>query len=182
MVQIEGFVKNFTEISFPLTELLKKERKFEWSLECQSSFDKLRSVLTNYPVLRAPNWERVFILATDASDIGVGAVLMQCDSLGIEHPVSYFSKKLSSAQRKYSTVEKETLSLILALQHFEVYLSGGRDPIEVRTDHNPLTFLSRFKNKNARLTRWSLMLQEWNLSIKHIKGVNNVLPDILSRL
>ena len=107
---------------------------------------------------------------------------MQKDDTGIEHPVSYFSKKLSPCQRKYSTIEKETFAVIMALQHFEVYLSGGGNPIEVRTDHNPLVFLNKFKNKNARLTRWQILLQEWNLSIKHISGKSNVLPDALSRM
>ena len=176
------FVKNFTEISFPLTELLKKQRKFAWGDDCQSAFDKLRAVLTNHPILHSPDWSKPFVLATDASDVGVGAVLLQSDSQGIEHPISYFSKKLSPSQRKYSTVEKEALALILALQHFEVYVSGGREPIEVRTDHNPLVFLNRFKNKNSRLTRWSILLQEWNLLIKHVNRKDNVVPDALSRI
>ena len=70
----------------------------------------------------------------------------------------------------------------MALQHFEVYLSGGGNPVEVRTDHNPLVFLRTFKNKNSRLNRWLIMLQEWDLCIKHISGKNNVLPDTLSRI
>ena len=153
-----------------------------WSDDCQSAFDKLKAILINYPVLHSPDWTKPFLLATDASDVGVGAVLLQLDDQGIEHPISYFSKKLSLPQRKYSTVEKETLALILALQHFEVYVSGGNGPLEVRTDHNPLTFLNKFKSKNARLTRWSILLQEWDLLIKHVSGKDNVLPDTLSRL
>ena len=84
--------------------------------------------------------------------------------------------------KSYSTIEKETLSLILALQHFEVYLSTPVIPLTVYTDHNPLVFLNKFKNKNQRLVRWGLFLQEYNLDIKHIKGKDNLIEDELSRV
>ena len=105
----------------------------------------------------------------DASDLGVGAVLLQ-EYEGIEHPISYFSKKLNECQKRYSTIQKEALSLLMALQHFEVYVSSGNLPVKVKTDHNPLVFINKFRNKNQRLTRWSLYLQEWNLDIHHVKG------------
>ena len=69
----------------------------------------------------------------------------------------------------------------MAPEHFEIYLISCQGPVVVWTDHNPLLFLSKFKNKNQRLTRWSLLLQEWDLQIKHVKGQENVIPDILSR-
>ena len=90
-------------------------------------------------------------------------------------------KKLNAAQKKYSTIEKETLGLILTLDHFEPYVSSNKGPLKVYTDHNPLKFLNTFRNKNARLTRWSLLLQEKDLEIVHIKGKDNVIPDALSR-
>ena len=176
------FVKNYADVTCPLTDLLKKESRFKWSENCQSAFDKIKSILTNYPVLQSPDWTKPFTLSIDASDLGVGAVLSQHVSVNEEHPVAYFSKKLIDAQRKYSTIEKETLSLILALQHFEVYLQGTSFPLRVVTDHNPLLFLNKFKNKNQRLTRWSLFLQEWDLEISHVKGKENVVPDALSRV
>lgn len=94
----------------------------------------------------------------------------------------YFSKKLNSAQRNYSVVEKELLALIWAHQHFSVYIQSACDAITIFTDHQPLKFLNKFKHKNQRLTRWSLFLQEYNLNIKHVKGTNNVLADCLSRV
>lgn len=90
----------------------------------------------------APNFERPFLLAVDASAYGAGAVLLQEDIKGIEHPVSYFSKKFNRHQHACSTVEKEALALVLAIQHFEAYLSTVCGPIIVYTDHNPLTFLN----------------------------------------
>ena len=174
------FVKNFAEVSCPLTDLLQKSSKFKWDEACQTAFNHIKAILTSYPLLKSPDFQRPFILRTDASDKGVGAVLEQADQNGVRHPVSYFSKKLNSAQQNYSTVEKETLSLILAIEHYGVYLSGSKS-VEVWTDHNPLTFLQKFKYKNQRLTRWSLFLQEWNLDIHHIKGKENLIPDLLSR-
>ena len=119
-------------------------------------------------------------LSVDASDVGVGAMLVQSDDEGIKHPVAYYSKKLNTSQRKYSTIEKETFGLILALSHFEVYLSGSNSPIKVFTDHNPLVFIHRYKSTNQRLMRWSLVLQEWDLNVQHIPGKENVVPDVLS--
>ena len=84
-------------------------------------------------------------MAVDASDVGAGSVLLQEDDNGVDHPVCYFSKKFNKHQRNYSTIEKECLSLILALQHFEVYLASSHAPIVVFSDHNPLTFIHKMK-------------------------------------
>ena len=108
-------------------------------------------------------------------------MLLQDDDEGVEHPVCYFSKKFTKSQQNYSTVEKECLALVLALQHFEVYVSSSSSPIVVYSDHNPLVFLHKLKDKNQRLLRWSLMLQEYSLDIRHIKGKDNVIADCLSR-
>lgn len=132
-------------------------------------------------MLSAPNFSLPFKLEIDASAVGAGAVLLQEDTLGIDHPVSYFSRKFNKHQLGYSTVEKETLALLLALQHFEVYLASSVDPIMVYTDHNPLVFLSRMYNHNQRLMRWSLMVQGFNLKIEHKKGSKNLIADALSR-
>ena len=122
-----------------------------------------------------------FVLAVDASDNAAGAVLMQKDDHDIDHPVAYFSKKFNQHQRNYSTIEKELLALVLAIDHFEVYVNSAGLPLTVFTDHNPLTFLNRMKNKNRRILNWSLKLQEYDLDIQHIKGKDNVIADSLSR-
>lgn len=176
------FCHNFATVSNPLTNLLKKKAKFIWTDECQQAFEKLKAMLKSSPILLAPDFEKPFKLAIDASEVAVGSVLLQEDSCGVDHPVAYFSKKLTSAQKNYSTIEKECLSLILAINHFEVYVSMGGQQLTVYTDHNPLTFLDRLKNKNQRLIRWSLELQQYNLKIIHIRGKDNVLADCLSRI
>jgi hypothetical protein len=110
-----------------------------------------------------------------------GSVLMQEQSTGIDHPVLYYSKKFNKHERNYSTIEKECLALMLAIQQFEVYINPTRYPVLVFTDHNPLVFIHKMKKKNQRILRWSLILQEYDLEIRHIPGRFNVFADYLSR-
>ena len=93
----------------------------------------------------------------------------------------YQSTKFKKHQKNYSTIEKETLSLLNALDKFDVYLSNVAYPVIVYSDHNPLKFLDRMKNKNQRLMRWALFLQQFSLDIRHIKGKDNKFADALSR-
>ena len=176
-----NFCLNFSEIAAPLTNLLNKKVKFVWTDDCQLAFDKVKLLLQKSPVLKSPDYEKPFKLIIDSSDVGTGSVLVQEASDGLDHPVSYFSKKFLKYQKNYSVVEKETLGLVLALEHFDVYLGSTPFKIKVYTDHNPLTFLKTMKNKNQRLVRWSLALQEYNLEIQHIPGSENVVADALSR-
>ncbi|XP_030835976.1 uncharacterized protein LOC115921856 [Strongylocentrotus purpuratus] len=176
------FCHNFSDVVTPLTNLLRKQVTFVWSDDCESAFNQAKALLSTNPVLMAPDFNQPFSMMVDASDVGAGAVLTQADAEGIDRPISFFSKKFSASQKNYSTVEKETLALILALEHFDVYVSGSQHPVRVLTDHNPLTFLNRMKNKNQRLTRWSLLLQEYNLDILHVPGKDNVIADALSRV
>ena len=175
------FCPNFSSITEPLTQLLRKDMKFVWTEQCQSAFEKLKAMLQNAPVLSAPDFSRPFKLAVDASDVAAGAVLLQEGQDGVDHPTCYFSRKFNKHQRNYSTIEKECLALVLALQHFEVYVSSTSVPLEVFSDHNPLVFLHKLKNKNQRLLRWSLILSEYDMKIEHIKGRDNLLADCLSR-
>ena len=176
-----SFCLNFSDIAALLTNLLSKKVKFVWTDDCQLAFDKVKLLLQKSPVLKSPDYEKPFKLIIDSSDVGTGSVLVQEASDGLDHPVSYFSKKFLRYQKNYSVVEKETLGLVLALEHFDVYLGSTPFKIKVYTDHNPLTFLKTMKNKNQRLVRWSLALQEYNLEIQHIPGSENVVADALSR-
>ena len=154
-----NFCLNFSDIAAPLTNLLSKKVKFVWTDDCQMAFDKVKLLLQKSPVLKSPDYEKPFKLIIDSSDVGTGSVLVQEASDGLDHPVSYFSKKFLKYQKNYSVVEKETLGLVLALEHFDVYLGSTPFKIKVYTDHNPLTFLKTMKNKNQRLVRWSLALR-----------------------
>ena len=175
------FCHNFAAISTPLTNLLRKDVKFQWGEECQTAFDTLRQILSNKPVLKTPVFDRPYHLFVDSSEKCSGAVLMQQHE-GILHSIAYFSKQLNKAQRNYSTVEKECLAVVLALKHFEAYLSPTQIT-HLYTDHNPLVSLNKLllAKSNARLARWSLLLQSYNLNIQHIAGKDNVIADLLSR-
>ena len=175
------FCKNLASVMAPLTDLISPKAKFVWTEQCQEALDKIKRILTNAPLLVPPDYSREFRLYVDSCDDGAGAVLMQEDQDGIEHPICYYSKKYVKYQRNYSIVEKEALALLLAVKFFDVYLSSSPFPIQVYTDHNPLCFVQRMKNDNQRLLRWSLTLQEYNLVVNHVKGKDNVIADTLSR-
>ncbi len=176
-----NFYKNFSTVINPLTSLLSPSCPFEWNDACQTAFDNVKALLCNAPVLVAPDCAKSFTLEIDASLVGVGAVLIQEDARGIEHPVCFFSRKFNKHQLNYSTIEKETLALLMALQYFDVYISSSNMPVTVFTDHNPLVFLARMYNHNRRLMRWSLIVQGYHLVIKHKKGSENIIADALSR-
>ena len=175
------FCQNFSSVAAPLTDLLKKDKKYKWDDNCEKAFMKIKTLLLTAPVLIMPDYQKPFKLQVDASDYGAGAVLLQEGTQEIDQPISYFSQKFDQHQRNYSTCEKEALVLILALRHFDFYLSAAIFPIEVFTDHNPLVFLMKMRDRNQRLLRWSLMLQEYNIKVSHIRGTDNVIADALSR-
>ncbi len=156
-----GFCRNFSDVVLPLTNMLRASQDFKWTDECHSAFDAVKTLLCSAPVLAAPHYSRSFKLDVDASATGAGAVLLQDDENGIEHPIGYFSKKFLKHQLSYSTIEKETLALLMVLQHFEVYIGSSSLPVVVFTDHNQLVFLSRMKNSNQRIMRWSLFVQDF---------------------
>ncbi|XP_076863849.1 uncharacterized protein LOC143516142 [Brachyhypopomus gauderio] len=175
-----GFCKNFSTVAEPLTALLSPKATFRWPPDAQAAFNSVKSLLCSAPVLKAPDFAKPFKLEVDASGVGAGAVLLQEDK-GLDHPVCYYSHKFSECQTRYSTIEREALALLLALRHFEVYVGSSTSPVVVYTDHNPLVFLSRMYNQNQRLMRWFLIMQEYNLEMRHKKGADNKVADALSR-
>ena len=130
-------------------------------------------------MLQSPDFQKDFILQTDASDRGVGAVLSQLDADNLDHPVAYFSRKLLPREMRYSTVEKECLAVKLGIQAFQTYLMGRQFIVE--TDHRALEWLDRFRGTNARLMRWSLFLQGYDFSVRHRSGTQNANADALSQ-
>ncbi|RVW91383.1 Retrovirus-related Pol polyprotein from transposon 17.6 [Vitis vinifera] len=165
------FIKGFSSLSKPLCELLAKDAKFIWDERCQNSFDQLKKFLTTTPIVRAPNWQLPFELMCDASDFAIGAVLGQRED-GKPYVIYYASKTLNEAQRNYTTTEKELLAVVFALDKFRAYLVGSF--IIVFTDHSALKYLLTKQDAKARLIRWILLLQEFDLQIKDKKGVENV--------
>lgn len=140
----------------------------------------LKNVLCSYPVFKTPDFAKQFKLACDASGFNLGSAFLQEDDNKVDHPVAYYSKKLIAGQSRYSTVEKEPLSIIMSLKHFSYYLSPN-STVVIYTDNKPLQYLKSSDMKNQRIVRRSLYLQYFNISIVHVNGINNVLADYLSR-
>ncbi len=174
------FIKNFAEIAKPLHKLTEKTMQFKWTPQCQEAFDQLKRQLTTAPVLAFPDFNRPFTLDTDASDVGIGAVLSQTDDEGKERVVAFASRTLSKAERRYCVTRKELLAVVVFVHHFRPYLLGRK--FTLRTDHGSLSWLSNFKQPEGQLARWIEKLQEYNFHIVHRPGRKHNNADALSRL
>ena len=174
------FIKNFSKIASPLTNLMKKQEKFIWTDHEQKAFDTLRSLLMNTPILAFPNFARPFMLQTDASDYAIGAVLSQEDSEHREHPVAFISRTLNTTEQKYSVTEKECLAVVYACKVFRPIIFGKE--LTIITDHAPLQWLQTHKDSSSRLIRWSLKIQDLNMKITYKPGKRHTNADAMSRL
>ncbi|GFY01371.1 retrovirus-related Pol polyprotein from transposon opus [Trichonephila clavipes] len=142
--------------------------------EAQDYFDQIKRTLTEAPILQLPNFSEQFNLFTDASGVGIGAVLQQN-----QKPIAFASRTLNKAERNYTVTERECLAVIWALNKFKTYF--GPLPVKVITDHAALTKLTNGKNLSSRMIRWALKLSEFNIEWEHRPGVQNVVADVLSR-
>ena len=151
------FIPNFANSSAVITDLTAKGKpnKVKWTNEHQTAFDALKTALVSYPVLQNPDFSCNFILQTDACDRGMGAVLLQ-EKGKYRHPIIFISKKLLPREQRYSTVEKECLTIVRSCQTLCEYLISKKFSIE--TDHFPLQWLNRMKLQNMCLLRWSYIL------------------------
>ena len=176
------FIPDYASVAAPLSDLTRKSlpKEVNWTEKCHKAFGTLKQYLEGSPILKNPDFSCGFVLQTDASDYGVGAVLSQADDDGVEHPVAYYSRKFLERERRYSTVENECLAIKLSIQAFKVYLLGRH--FVVQTDHHALTWLHRLKENNARLSRWSLALQPYDFEVKYRAGKLNGNADALSRI
>ena len=145
----------------------------------KKSFEELKAYLTTALVVRAPNWKLPFEVMCDASDLSIGVVLGRREGRK-PYVVYYASKTLNEAQKNYTTIENELLAVVYALDKFRAYLVGS--DIIIFTDHSALKYLLTKQNAKARLIRWVLLLQEFNLQIRDKRGVENVVADHLLRL
>ena len=169
----------YATIAAALTDLTQTSQpnQITWTADSGEAFRRLKDMLCSAPVLSTPDFTKPFVLWTDSSDRGVGAVLGHPTEDGMDQPVAYFSKKLLAREEKYSTVEKECLAIKLAIQAFRTYLLGRAFVIE--TDHRTLEWLDRTKENNGRLIRWSLFLQPYQVSVRYQHGKRNNNADTL---
>ena len=171
------YIEHFANIAAPLYCLTQAGVAFSWDKDCSDAFDTLKRLLTEAPVLVYPTFGSKaleFVLQTDASAVGLGAVLEQYG-----HPIAYASRSLTSSERNYSVIQRECLAIIFALKQFRHYLLGR--PFQLYTDHAPLQWLSAQKMEGM-LARWSLAIQEYDFKIVYRKGSSNTNADALSRV
>ncbi|CAM8914310.1 unnamed protein product [Rhodiola kirilowii] len=173
------FIKDFSNKTLPLSNLLQKDVPFEFTDSCRDAFNELKQALTSTPIIRAPDWDQPFEIMCDASDYVVRVVLGQRVE---KKPVViyYGSRTLDAAQRNYSTTEKELLAVVFALEKFQPYLLGTK--VVVFSDHAAIRYLMMKKEAKPRLIRWILLLREFDLEIKDKKGIENTIANHLSRL
>ena len=175
------FIPSYATVAAPLTALLKKGVQFSWTESREAAFKELKRYLTDDPILKYPDFDKEFILQTDASDYGVGAVLSQIQDDGHDHPIAYASATLNKHERNYSVTEKECLAVVFAVKVFRPYLLGPK-PFTVVTDHAPLTALAKHRDTAGRLGRWNLILSEFKFHVRHKPGRAHANADALSRM
>ena len=174
------FVPNYANIAKPLHNLTKKEQPWHWDTKCQQSFEKLRESLVTPPCLAYPDMERPFILTTDASNVAISYILSQKNQDNVEHVIAYAGRGLRNAEINYSITDKEGLAVVEGFQHFHTYLCGNFTT--VITDHSALVYIKNNTKLTGRVARWAILLQNYEYTIIHRKGVDNTNADALSRV
>ncbi|XP_055899833.1 uncharacterized protein LOC129928659 [Biomphalaria glabrata] len=175
------FIPSYADLVFPFTELLRRGKsiRVDWNYECAEALNRVQTCLSKYPILRLPDPSLSFFLQTDASDKGISGILCQCIK-GVLHPIKYVSRKLLPREQKYSIIEREGLAIVYSVKKLDRYLAGKT--FHLLTDHKALSYLRSTNFTNARITRWALMLQDYSFDVAHVKGENNLLADLCSRL
>ena len=168
------FVKGFSIIARPMTNLLQKKAKFIWTDKCQESFEEIKKRLTTAPVLAQPNGTLGFIVYSDASKMGLGCVLMQN-----ERVIAYASRQLRQYEQNYPTHDLELAAVVHALKIWRHYLFGTT--CKIMTDHKSLKYIFTQKELNMRQRRWLELIKDYDLEILYHPGKANVVADALSR-
>ncbi|GKT30165.1 hypothetical protein ADUPG1_005422, partial [Aduncisulcus paluster] len=174
---VRSFIPACSSVCEPLSRLTAKDSDFVWGKEQDEAFERLKMLLKTAPTLAFPSEDAHLSLFTDASDVGVGAVLIQTKDSNIQ-VLAFLSKTLSDVQRRWSVIEKECWAIVFAMLKLEPLLKGRK--FDLFTDHKNLTFIQR--SPNAKISRWWLRVSEFSFDIRHVKGVENGAADCCSRL
>ena len=172
------FIPDFSTIAKPLYKLTEAKAEFAWTEQCQLAFDSLKGLLTSGRVLAYPTREGKFVLDTDASDHGIGAVLSQFQD-GVEKPIAFASRTLSKSERNYCVTRRELLAIVEFVKQHRHYLQGTR--FCIRTDHAPLRFVVQAKDPEGQLARWIDYLSTFDFEIQYRPAQRHLNADALSR-
>lgn len=178
------FIEGYSQRVKPLTKLLSKHTKFAWGVEQENAFQSLKEVFCTAPILRHFDPELETILETDASDTAISGILSQYvhyPDKKLLHPVAYFSRNLTPAERNYGIGDKELLAIVASLTQYRPYVVNLAQPLLVITDHSNLTTLASKQVLNRRQARWANELSELNFKIVYRPGASNKRADVLTR-
>lgn len=173
------FCSQYSAATQPLNALLRKGVKWQWGRTEQEAFDNVKDLFLGAVVLHYPDTTKVFYVQTDSSGYGLGAELYQIQGDGSRGVIAFASKSLKGPELNYTTTEKELLGVIFALHKFRTYIQGAK--IVIKTDHQALKFLNRCRLLSERLTRWTLLLSQFDYEMELVRGKDNVVADVLSR-
>jgi transposase InsO family protein len=174
------FIEGFSRICKPLTDLTKKDIRWEWNAHAEIAFQQLKKRFTSAPILKHYDPKLPTVLETDASDFAIGAVLSQ-EHNGRLHPIAFHSRKMQPAEINYEIHDKEMLAIIAAFKEWRRYLEGAAHMIRVYTDHKNLEYFATTKVLNRRQARWAQELAGFDFKIIYRPGTQNGKPDALSR-
>ena len=174
----QEYIKHFSEIVAPMSELTHNKTPFEWGKQQQDAFEQIKKAMTTAPMLITPDPNLPYTVMTDSSGIAVGASLNQDQGKGLQ-PIAFLSKKLLPAETRYPVHEQEQLAIIIALKKWRHYLHGTK--VKVLMDHKSLVYLETQPHLSNRQVRWGELLSQYDLQIEYLKGKENVVADALSR-
>ncbi|KAH9246295.1 hypothetical protein BASA81_016152 [Batrachochytrium salamandrivorans] len=175
------FVPSYARITQPMTALLRKDVKFEWSITAEQSLQQLKEAFCKDVILRHPDESKEFLVEVDASDYAVGGVLSQYDADKQLRPVAFFSRQMVPAERNYEIYDKELLAITTCLKEWRHFLQGSHTPFTILTDHKNLEYFMTTKQLTRRQARWSLFLAEFRFNLAYRPGSHNGKADRLSR-
>ena len=181
------FIPKYSDIAKPLTELTKQDVPFQWTEQCQKSFELLKEYLLKEPILVYPDTSKPYTLYTDASKYAWAGVLTQRYVHEIEgkekeiyHPVTYLSGLFRGSQLNWATLTKEAYAIYMCVKKLDYYLAGAQATL--RSDHLPLKKFLKQRTGNSKVNNWPLSLEEYEITFEYIKGIKNTLADAMSRL
>lgn len=174
------FIRNYSELTIPLTSLTQKDREFIWDSKCDESFQQLKRMFITAPILMQFDPDRETIVEADSSGWATGGILSQYDEDGVLRPCAYFSQKNTPAECNYQIHDKELLAIINALKEWESELISVVN-FQILTDHRNLRYFTTMKRLNERQMRWADILSRYNFTLHYRPGKLAERPDALSR-
>jgi len=174
------FIPKFSDIAWPLNNLTKKNYQWCWETSQQNVFEELKHICAKEPVLRASDWNKPFIMKTDASGYALGAVIAQEHEDGV-HPIAFHLQSLLDTEKNYDAYDKEMLGIIYGLKMGRKFFLGAQEPVRIQTDHKNLQYFKEPQKLTGWQARWVTFMQDCNFMFEYISGEMNIIADLLSR-